>query len=240
MSPEPQYQQLQDRINYQFRDINNLIEALTHPSYSAESQQVKSDNQRLEFLGDAVLEIIVTTKIFFLFSDYPEGELTKIRATLAKESTLAQFAREISLGSCLRMGHGEHINKGYDRDSILSDAFEALIGAIFIDSGNQLNAADDFVNSLIDHFYKKPDMMHIVKTENPKGLLQEWAQKNLKVAPEYKTHDEVGPDHQKIFTVGVYIKQECLGVGSAKKRQSAEEMAARTALQKVKTDIKNH
>ena len=234
MPPEISYQLLQERINYQFHDIGNLVEALTHPSYSAENQGVRRDNQRLEFLGDAVLEIIVTKKLYFLFSDYPEGELTKIRAALSKESTLAQFAREIGLGNCLRIGHGERMNRGYERDSILGDAFEALIGAIFIDKGGQLNAAEDFVNRLIDHFYNKVDMTRLVKTENPKGLLQEWTQKNMKEAPEYKILNEVGPDHQKKFTVGVYLNKECLGVGSARRRQTAEEMAARSALRRVK------
>ena len=240
MTTDPVFQDLQTSINYTFQESNNLIEALTHPSYSAENPQVKRDNQRLEFLGDAVLEIIITEKIYFLFPDYPEGELTKVRAALSKESTLAQFAREIDLGSYLRVGHGERRNKGYNRDSILSDAFEALIGAIFVDCGRKLDAADDFANRLMDRLYHKTDLENLVKTENPKGLLQEWAQKNVNEAPEYKTVDEVGPDHQKLFKVEVYIKQECMGQGEAGKRQSAEELAARSALNKIKLELKNY
>ena len=237
MPPDPLLAELQDKINYHFLDINNLTEALTHPSYPAENHIAKRDNQRLEFLGDAVIQIIITEKLYFLFRDWPEGELTKVRAALSKESTLAQFAREIELGKYLRVGHGERLSKGYERDSVLCDAFEALIGAIFVDCGNKLDVADRFINRLIDGIHSEATMKNLVKTENPKGLLQEWSQKNMNEAPEYKTLEELGPDHQKIFTVGVYIKQECLGVGRAGRRQTAETIAARQALQKVKGQI---
>ena len=240
MTTDSAFQEFQASINYTFRNTNNLIEALTHPSYSAENLQVKRDNQRLEFLGDAVLEIIITQRIYFLFPEYSEGELTKIRAALSKESTLAQFAREIHLGKYLRVGHGERRNKGYNRNSILSDAFEALIGAIFVDCGGKLDAANEFATRLMEGLYNKTDLETLVKTENPKGLLQEWAQKNVNEAPEYKTIDEIGPDHQKLFRVEVYIKQECMGQGEAGKRQAAEELAARSALEKIKLALKNY
>ena len=233
MHADSQLNELEEKIGYKFRDVINLIEALTHPSYSAENQKSKRDNQRLEFLGDSVIEIIVTKKLFFLFSDYPEGELTKIRAALSKESTLAQFARKICLGKYLRVGHGEQVSKGYNRNSVLCDAFEALVGAIFVDCDCQLLASSKFINGLVDDSYGKKDMQSLVRTENPKGLLQEWTQKTVNEAPEYKILEEVGPDHQKIFTVGVYINQECLGVGKAGKRQAAEEIAARLALEHV-------
>ena len=230
---DPLLTELQDKINYHFQNIENLTEALTHPSYPAENRLAKRDNQRLEFLGDAVIQIIITEKLYFLFQDWPEGELTKVRAALSKESTLAQFGREIELGKYLRVGHGERLSKGYERNSVLCDAFEALIGAIFIDCKNKLNIADRLVNELIDGIHSQATMENLVKTENPKGLLQEWSQKSMNETPEYKTLEELGPDHQKTFTVGVYIKRECLGVGRSGKRQTAETIAARQALQKV-------
>lgn len=225
--------QLEERINYRFVNEALLYESLTHPSFSAENRTNVADNQRLEFLGDAVLQIVVTNKIFHLFPDLPEGELTKIRSALTKEGTLAQFSKALNLGRCLRLGHGERINKGHERDSILSDAFEALIGAIYIDHNHCLKPVEKLVHHLIDETFGDIDIRTLISTENPKGLLQEWSQKHVHEVPVYELLESSGPDHEKVFTIGVKIKEEIYGIGKAKKRQSAEEVAARGALKKI-------
>ena len=235
--PDCQFiQDFQREINFFFRDESNLIEALTHPSYASEQSEAPRDNQRLEFLGDAVIQIIITKKLYHLFSYFPEGDLTKIRAALSKESTLARFARTIHLGSFIRLGHGEQRNRGYERDSILSDAFEAIAGAIYIDCDNDITKVDSFLNELIDANFTENDLVAFVETENPKGSLQEWSQKHMNETPFYKILDSTGPDHEKIFTVGVYINEKCYGVGKGGKRQIAEEKAARIVLK----DMQEH
>ena len=153
-----------------------------------------------------------------------------------KEGALAQLARLIDLGEFLRLGRGEKISKGHERDSTLCDAFEALIGAIYLDSNNDLTACEILVNSLTDKEF--PEIRNLPDNENPKGALQEWSQERFSEIPEYKLLETSGPDHNKVFTVCVNMKQRQYGIGKAGKRQTAEEVAARAALEKIRSGEK--
>ncbi len=223
---------LEVKIHYQFKNRALLAEALTHPSYCPENKDAGPDNQRLEFLGDSVFNIYITHRLFHQFPSLPEGELTKIRAALAKESTLSQMANAINLGNFIRLGHGEKLGKGHQRTSTLCDAFEALLGAIYLDSNNDLAVVSELIDRLVNSVFADLDLSSLVTTENPKGILQEWTQKKYGETPVYELQEMIGPDHQREFTVGVYIRQECWGIGKANKRQRAEEQAARMALKK--------
>jgi ribonuclease III len=227
---------LQEIIGYTFNQDEILVQALTHPSFSSENRSTVGDNQRLEFLGDAVIQIVITSKIYHLFPELPEGELTKIRSALTKEGTLATFARNIQLGNYLFLGHGEKLNKGNERDSILCDAFESLIGAIYIDDNNDLSPIHALINQMINLTFGSVDIKTLIQKENPKGLLQEWSQKHANEIPVYELVEASGPDHEKIFTVAVSINHQRCGIGKAGKRQTAEEIAARSALEKAKQD----
>ncbi len=229
---------LQKAIDYHFKDEKLLLEALTHPSYNAENKESDGDNQRLEYLGDAVLELAITKRLYISYPALPEGELTKIRAVLSKESTFAQFARMIELGDFIRLGHGEKINKGFKRDSTLCDAFEALIGAIYLDNDCRIEGTEGLINKLIEDAFEGVELSSTIRGDNPKGALQEWSQKRLKEIPVYEIIDVSGPGHCQTFTVGVYFQEQCYGVGKAGKRQAAEEGAAKIALNKLKSGDK--
>ncbi|MDP7396691.1 MAG: ribonuclease III [Lentisphaeria bacterium] len=223
---------LQIAIQYEFRDSALQLEALTHPSFRAEYPNTPADNQRLEFLGDAVIQIIVTDRLYQALPLEPEGTLTKIRAALSKQPTLAGLARLIDLGKHLRLGHGEKQNHGDERDSILCDAFEALIGAMYLDSDNNPEVPSRLLNELIDRYCD--DVHQLLQGENPKGELQEWTQRKLHLKPVYELKDVSGPDHERIHTIKVMIGDHCYGEGRAGKRQTAEENAARAALAAIR------
>jgi ribonuclease-3 len=223
---------LQQRLHYQFCSQDLLLEALTHPSYTAENPD-SVHNQRLEFLGDAVIQIIITETIFARYTDAPEGPMTKMRATVTRASSLAQFATQLGLGTCLRLGRGEAANGGAMRESNLCDAFEAVIGAIYVDCGNHLRA----VRPLIDELFRDEfgELRQIARRSNPKGDLQEWTQKHLQLTPNYEITDIAGPDHDRTYSVRVTLAGESYGNGSAAKRRTAEEAAAREALERLLT-----
>ena len=225
---------LQTRLQYQFQSQDLLLEAITHPSYTAEHPECVH-NQRLEFLGDAVIQIIITEKIFARYTDAPEGPMTKMRATVTRASSLAQFASQLGLGECLRMGRGESANGGATRESNLCDAFEAVIGAIFVDCGNDLSCVRPLINQLYGDDFGD-DLRSLARRSNPKGDLQEWAQKHLRIAPQYEVVDISGPDHDRTYSVQVTFDGELYGSGSAAKRRVAEENAAREALARVQED----
>ena len=224
-------EQLQNQIDFHFRDIALLQSALTHRSYTAEVETAIPDNQRLEFLGDAVIQIIVTSRLYRDYPDAAEGHLTKLRATLTRQETLADFARDLKLGDYLQLGHGEHKNRGYDLNSNLCDAFEALFGAIFLDCQGTLKEADRLLNELIDNAYD--DLEARLLDANPKGTLQEKAQQLFHEKPRYETLESEGPDHHKTFKVAVFINGECYGEGIAKRMRTAEQEAARVALKNL-------
>jgi ribonuclease III len=207
----------------EFQNRNLLLQALTHRSYCNESPEVKEDNQRLEFLGDGVLGFLVGAMLYQHFPDLPEGELTRRRSILVDEPNLTQLARELQLGSKLRIGKGTERDGGRDMPSILSDAFESLIGAYFLDSGI------DAVKLYVERIFI-PLIRNIPKyqpTIDAKSQLQQWVQANFNGSlPEYRTISVSGQDHSKIFTVEVWIGDKCYGTGTGRSKKNAEKQAA--------------
>ncbi len=218
---------LQNNIGYHFKNIALLNEALTHSSYANEhkSKHIKY-NERLEFLGDAVLSIVVSDYIFKNCPDLPEGELTKLRASLVCEKSLFEFAKQINLGKYLMLSKGEKNNGGANRPSILSDAFEALIAAIYID-GNMEAASKHILNFIIP-VVKNSKKKRIV---DYKTTLQEIIQKNPGEKIEYYLVGESGPDHNKHFVVEVHLNSNVIGKGGGRSKKEAEQQAAREALE---------
>ena len=219
--------ELENKIGYHFKNQALLCEAITHSSYANEhkAQHIKY-NERLEFLGDAVLSIVVSDYIFKHCPELPEGELTKLRASLVCERTLFEFAKKIDLGSYLILSKGERHNGGAERPSILSDAFEALIAAIYIDGGIEPAAKHilNFVIPAIKNSKKK-------RVKDYKTTLQEIVQKNPGERLEYVLTGESGPDHNKHFTVEVHLNSNVIGKGGGRSKKEAEQQAAREALE---------
>ena len=219
--------ELENKIGYHFNNKDLLKEALTHSSYANEhkAQKIKY-NERLEFLGDAVLSIVVSDYIFKNCPELPEGELTKLRASLVCEKSLFKFAKMINLGSFLVLSKGERNNGGSNRPSILSDAFEALIAAIYIDGGIEC-AAKHILNFVIPEIKNTKQK----KIKDYKTTLQEIIQKNPGEQLEYVLVNESGPDHNKHFVVEVHLNSNVIGKGGGRSKKEAEQQAAREALE---------
>lgn len=216
--------QLEEKIGYRFQNQSLVEVALTHSSFANEVKRHIPYNERLEFLGDAVLSIIVSDYLFHKFH-LPEGELTKLRASLVCEKTLALFAGQISLGEYLRLGRGEEITGGRKRPSICSDAFEALIAAIYLDGG--IEPARTFVLPFVTDMLKE----HTTPFKDYKTLLQEIIQQNPEERLHYALVEESGPDHDKRFMVEVHLNSNVIGVGEGRSKKTAEQQAARKALE---------
>ncbi|ABR48903.1 Ribonuclease III [Alkaliphilus metalliredigens QYMF] len=221
----------EEMIQYQFKDKQLLKEALTHSSYANESKVKKiKHNERLEFLGDSVLGIIISDYIFKKYTHLPEGDLTKVRANVVCEPALGSCATKINLGGFLRLGRGEEVSGGRQRESILADAFEALIGALYLDGGMVI--AQTFVlNHLIDSVEQatKGSLFRDYKT-----YLQELLQSKHSERITYQVIKESGPDHSKIFDVEVLLGEQLLGHGMGKSKKEAEQRAAKEAVEKIK------
>lgn len=215
---------LQEIISYSFKNKKLLVNALTHSSFANETKKTES-NERLEFLGDAVLSIIVSEHLFSTFRSKQEGDLTKIRASLVCEDTLSRFAKSIELGSFIRFGKGERATGGDKRPSILADGFEALLAAIFLDGG--MECARAFVMGFILEELKRPQPKLV---SDYKTTLQEIIQQSGEEHLEYVLVGESGPDHNKRFTVEVHINSNVIGKGSGKSKKEAEQQAAREGL----------
>ncbi len=220
-------QGFETRIGYIYKDKSILSLALTHSSYANECKGSKGYNERLEFLGDSVLSIIVSKYLFNNFPQMPEGELSKTRAALVCEKTLAGFAREIELGNVLLLGKGELQNGGGNRDSILADAFEALIASLYLDGG--IEEAEKFVLKFIPKQLKDNKVFESVS--DYKTELQEIIQQNKEEKIEYVVAAESGPAHNKSFTVEVHLNSNVIGRGTGKSKKIAEQMAAKEALE---------
>jgi ribonuclease-3 len=219
---------LETKLGYSFKRPELLEQALTHPSLSYETQRASGqDNQRLEFLGDAVLQLILTHELFNRFSDFNEGALTKLRSRLVSRSALMEYAREIQLGDFLRMGRGEESSGGRSRPSALADAFEAVVAAVYLD-GDYSAARQVVLNLLEDHLVLLTEQPIEV---NPKGQLQELLQSKSTGSPNYTIISQEGPDHAKRFEANVEWSGEILGSGSGQSKKEAEIAAARMALQ---------
>lgn len=221
---------LEKLIKYEFKNKDFLKEALTHRSYLNENPSWKfQHNERLEFLGDAVLELIVTEILFDKYPKYDEGQLTTFRAALVNYQMLASVSKEFSLEKFLLLSHGEAKDMGRARDVILANAFESLVGAIYLD-GNYKQ-----VKEFIERFVM-PHLEEVIEKglyRDAKSLLQEKTQADLKLTPAYKVLEEVGPDHKKLFTVGVYFGDKLITTGKGLSKQDAEVEAAKKALQNL-------
>lgn len=216
--------EFQKRIGYQFNNLNLIRQALTHSSYANEKHMKKhSDNERLEFLGDAVLEIVSSEFLYINYPDKPEGELTKLRASIVCEPTLALCTEPLELGKYLYLGKGEDHTGGRKRKSILSDALEAVIGAIYLDGG--FTNAKEFVLRFIMTDIENKQLFYDSKT-----ILQELVQGNFTENLSYHLIKEEGPDHNKIFFVEVYIGDSCYGEGKGRTKKAAEQDAAYHAI----------
>lgn len=217
---------LEERIGYKFKNIKFLETGVTHSSFSNETKNHVPYNERQEFLGDAVLSIIVSDYIFENYTKLPEGELTKLRASLVCEKSLCRFANELELGSFLRLGHGEELMGGCERPSILADAFEAVLAAIYLDGG--IEPATEFVLGFV-----KKALEHVenVAFKDYKTLLQEIIQKNPEERLTYVLVGESGPDHDKRFEVDVMLNSNVIGHGIGKSKKAAEQHAAKEALE---------
>lgn len=219
-------EQFSNRLNLPFSDYFLLTRALTHRSYLNENKDAIEDNERLEFLGDAVLDFMVADWLYNHYPEKPEGDLTRLRAALVYTDQLAYFARQIDLGRALRLGKGELQAGGQERTTLLCDAFEALIGALYIHGG--LPAVTNFMVPLLT------DVVDIIfqnhKDDDTKSRLQEWAQGKGFSSPKYVLIAEQGPDHNKTFEMEVWIGNKPYGRGTGSNKQSAEKAAARQAL----------
>ena len=219
--------ELEQRIHYSFHDKKLLEKALTHSSYANEKKLGKLGcNERLEFLGDAVLELVSSDFLYHKYPDIPEGQLTKKRASLVCEPSLAYCARAFELPKYLQLGHGEDLTGGRQRDSIVSDATEALLGAIYLDGG--FANAKEFVLQFILN-----DLEHKQLFYDSKSILQEIIQEQGKTPVEYLLLEENGPDHDKSFTVAVRIEGKTLGEGTGHTKKAAEQAAAYQAIRKL-------
>ncbi|MEG0693491.1 MAG: ribonuclease III [Oscillospiraceae bacterium] len=219
-------EKFEDVIHYSYKNKALMNEALTHSSYSNEGKKGGKDNERLEFLGDSILSLIIAENLFKHYKHLPEGELTKLRASLVCEKSLYKFALKINLGQFLRVGKGEEHTGGRNRPSILSDAFEAVIASMYLDGG--YDVAKEFVLSFVP---QNMDVKKVSVLSDYKTALQEIIQKNREEKIEYVLADEIGPDHNKAFTVEVHLNSNVIGVGKGKSKKQAEQLAAKEALE---------
>jgi len=222
----PTVEAFQKRLRYHFRDPALLELALTHPSVVHEAPGSTLHNQRLEFLGDAVLGLILTHELYEKFPGFGEGPLTKARAQMVNRNTLADQARRVGLGPHLILSHGEACSGGRERPSSLADGFEALIGAIYLDGG--FEAAREFILRCFRDAFG--ELTHIPNLDNPKGELQEILQESAAEPPRYELTSVAGPDHDRLFECAVFHEGKELGRGKGKSKKAAESEAAAAAL----------
>ena len=227
---------LQERIGYRFGDVRYLERAITHSSYSNETGARNHHllcNERLEFLGDSVLSLVVSNYLYTHFSEYPEGTLTRIRSAVVCEAALASFAEKIGLGEFLMLGRGEAQNGGAEKPAILADAFEALLAAIYLDAGAEdgMKSVASFLLPLVKSAMDVLPEMGDVRIDS-KSRLQEFIQQDReqKDVLEYRLVGESGPDHNKTFTVDLYLGANCIGSGKGHSKKAAEQAAAKAAL----------
>ncbi len=221
-------EEFERKIEYTFSDKSLLVLALTHSSYANEIKKGKHENnERLEFLGDAVLDMVVSEYMYRHFPKMPEGELTKLRAAVVCEGSLAELSRKLGVGRCLLLGKGEESTGGRNRDSILADAFESIIGAICIDGGMEA-ATKHIMRFMVDQIEHTKNNF---RSLDCKTHLQEVIQKISKVPLKYAIVDEQGPDHNKVFVAEVTHDGRVLGKGSGRSKKEAEQSAANNALE---------
>jgi ribonuclease-3 len=214
------------RVGLQFSDQLLLSRALTHRSYLNEHPEALEDNERLEFLGDAVLDFLVGAWLYNHYPEMAEGNLTRLRSALVRTEQLAAFAQKIGLGNAMRLGHGEIESGGRERQALLCATFEAFIGALYLDQG--IEAVSQFIEPLLVSV--ADDIVTSGSFQDPKSLLPEWTQARGLGSPVYNTVAATGPDHAKVFEVEVVINGEVRGVGTGNSKQAAAKAAARAAM----------
>ena len=224
---------LAKKLNINFNNIDLLQTALTHRSYLNEHKKIKEHNERLEFLGDAVLELIVSTYLYNTYSKRPEGELTSFRSAIVKTTSLADASRELGLGEYLRMAKGEEVSGGKDKDYLLANTFEAVLGAIYLDQGYQ--KCKELVQEIL--IVKLEDIVENRLDIDSKTSIQEIAQSEFKVTPIYEVIEENGPDHDREFVVVVKLDNKIIGKGKGSSKQKAEESAATDGLKYIEKSL---
>lgn len=221
-------EQLQTDLGVHFTNTRLLQQAFVHRSHLNESKEFKESNERLEFLGDAVLSFVTSNYLYTTYPQFPEGILTNIRSTLVKTKSLSDVATTLHLGELLLLSHGEESSGGRQNDSLLADCFEAFLGALFLDQG--IEAAITFLTKVL--LTKSEDIIRTKSYVDYKSLLQELVQEKTKISPTYRVIKSEGPDHNKIFWVEVLMGESSLGQGKGKSKQEAEQQAASAALEK--------
>ncbi|MFW6210433.1 MAG: ribonuclease III [Patescibacteria group bacterium] len=220
-------ERLQEILGVTFSDQTTLLSAVTHRSYLNEHREATwSHNERLEFLGDAVLELVVTDYLYRTYPEKPEGELTAVRAALVNTVSLSQASEELGVNEYLLMSKGEAKDVGRARQYILANVFEACIGAIYLDQGYE--AAEQFIAGRL--FAKTDEIVRKRLWQDPKSRFQELAQEHASITPTYETLSQVGPDHDRLFTVGVYLRHDLVAEGQGRSKQEAEQQAAEQAI----------
>ncbi|MFC1936511.1 ribonuclease III [Chloroflexota bacterium] len=209
-----------------FKDVLLLSRALTHRSYLNEHPEALEDNERLEFLGDAVLDFVVGAWLYNRFPEMSEGDLTRLRAALVRTEQLAEFGWQIEIGGALRLGRGEEEGGGRKRTAMLCATFEAVIGALYLDV--DIAAVEDFIAQFLEEAAEI--ILQDQRDRDAKSQLQEWAQGQGYAIPQYRVVDEEGPDHAKTFTMEVYVNGSVLGTGMGHSKQEASKVAAKNAL----------
>ncbi|HXH85744.1 MAG TPA: ribonuclease III [Nitrospira sp.] len=233
MMSAPSVDALQSSLAYWFQNVALIEEALTHKSYVNEQKTAAGPhNERLEFLGDAALSLIVSERLASMLPEASEGALSKFKARLVSETVLAEVGRRVRLGSCLRLGRGEELSNGRDKDSLLADALEAVLAAVYLDGG--LDAARHVVVRLFaEELAQVATQQHRPGADDYKTQFQEWCQRRFDSLPQYVILRESGPDHDKVFEVEVSIEGESVGRGVGRSKKEAEQLAAKQALQQA-------
>jgi len=220
------YLELEDILGHTFEDKKLLKHALLHRSYGNENKEYKKiSNERLELLGDAVLDLVVTEYLYKNFRSSSEGDLAKLKSMVVSEPVLARMSRKLKLGDYLYLSKGEEVTGGRDRSSILGDLFESILGAIYLDSDLETAKKYALPHLIyeVDHIYENDELIDF------KTTLQEFSQKKYKEVPTYELAGEVGPDHEKMFKIGVFINKRLVGSGEGKNKKTAEQKAAKDA-----------
>lgn len=225
--------QFQNRVNVQFDNLSLLTRALTHRSYINEHPEALEDNERLEFLGDAVLDFVVAAWLYQHFPEMEEGRLTQLRTALVRTETLAEFSRRVKIGRALRLGQGEEASGGRERMGNLCAAFEAFIGSYYLDQGIQ--SVETFMEPFLERAVQ--DVLENGEHRDPKSLLQEWTQARGMDTPVYETVSERGPDHAKNFEVAVRVQGQERGRGEGRSKREAAKNAARVALEHFRSEV---
>ncbi|AKL97735.1 ribonuclease III [Endomicrobium proavitum] len=219
-------EKLQKVIEYKFNNLEVLITALTHKSYASDAGS-KNCNERMEFLGDSILSAVVVEVLYNTFPDESEGKLSQYKSQIVSAANLSRWAKLIDLGSFIFLGKGEDTPTARNRESLLCDAFEAIVGALYIDGG--LEAAKKFVSKFFDF-----NLAQGVEITDYKSRLQESVQSEYKRLPQYEILKEFGPDHNKQFEAGVYVKNKLLGTGAGRTKKEAQQAAAKKAIENTK------